>query len=215
MTEGATGPEQPAQPGEAAEPDGGLRARLLACALEMVAEEGVPALTLRAIARRAGVSHGAPLRHFPSRAALLSAVAAEGHHQLARGIRQALAHCGPQAGGAARLRATTRVYLEFATERQGLFELMARPDLLVPSDPVLRRASRPVFETVVGLVEERQAEGWRAGVSSRLLAGSLWAAVHGFTQLWLMGALTRAAGPGTADEALAVTLELLDLGPET
>src|SRR5688572_19717424 len=52
--------------------------RLLECALGMVADEGVGSLSLRAIAKAAGVSHGAPLRHFPSRAALLSAVAVEG-----------------------------------------------------------------------------------------------------------------------------------------
>ena len=193
------------------DPDPGLRVRLLDRALEMVAEQGVQALTLRAIARRADVSHGAPLRHFPSRAALLSAVAAEGYHELSAGLGKALVRCGPKAGAAERLHAAARAYIDFALEHRGLFELMTRPDLLVPADPLLRSAGRPVFETLVGLVEERQAEGWRSDADSRLLAGSLWAALHGFAQLWLMGALTRATGADSVGDALAVTLAVLDL----
>lgn len=194
--------------------EGGLRDRLLGCALAMVEEEGVQALTLRAIARRAEVSHGAPLRHFPSRATLLSAVAAEGYGELERRRDRAMRTPEAQAGALGRLHAAARMYVEFAVERRGLFELMSRPDLLVPSDPLLRRASRPVFETLVGLVAQCQAEGWRSGADTRLLAASVWSAVHGFAQLWLMGALTRAAGAESLEKALAVALETLGLGPD-
>ncbi|WP_055589964.1 TetR/AcrR family transcriptional regulator [Peterkaempfera griseoplana] len=196
-----------------ADPEAGLRRRLLDCALAMVEEEGVQALTLRAIARRAEVSHGAPLRHFPSRAALLSAVAAEGYGELERRREQAARGCGPRA--ADRLRAAALMYVGFAVERRGLFELMSRPDLLVPSDPLLRRASRPVFEMLVGLVADCQAEGWRTGADTRLLAAAVWSAVHGFTQLWLMGALTRAAGADALEPALQVALDTLGLGRVT
>ncbi|MGH9235058.1 MAG: TetR/AcrR family transcriptional regulator, partial [Acidimicrobiales bacterium] len=68
------------------------RERLLQAARDVVAAEGLEGLTLRAIARRAGVSHGAPLRHFPSLASLLSAVAAEGFARLVTTIDNHLAH---------------------------------------------------------------------------------------------------------------------------
>lgn len=67
------------------------RDRLLRAARDVVAADGLEGLTLRAIARRAGVSHGAPLRHFPSLAALLSAVAADGFARLIATIERDLA----------------------------------------------------------------------------------------------------------------------------
>ncbi len=60
----------------------GTRQRLIDTASELLAEEGVGAVTLRGIAKAAGVSHGAPLRHFSGRAELLSAVATQGFTQL-------------------------------------------------------------------------------------------------------------------------------------
>src|SRR5690348_4964481 len=63
--------------------DTGLRARLVDVGVELVADEGVQALTLREIARRAGVSHGAPRRHFPTHLELLSAIARRGFAALA------------------------------------------------------------------------------------------------------------------------------------
>jgi AcrR family transcriptional regulator len=194
--------------------EGALRARLLDCALRMVAEDGVPALSLRAIARRAEVSHGAPLRHFPSRAALLSAVAAEGYRLAEQRRAHAIDACGRTGSAAERLHAAARAYVEFALDHPGLYELMSRPDLLVPSDPLLRRASRPFYESGVALVAARQAdEGWQAELDSRLLAATLWAALHGFAQLWLMGAVTRASHATSLPDALEVALRALDLAP--
>src|SRR5688572_10212568 len=63
-------------------PDEPLRDRLVGCGAALLAEAGASGVTLRAIARRAGVSHGAPRRYFPTRSALLSAVAARGFQAL-------------------------------------------------------------------------------------------------------------------------------------
>lgn len=187
--------------------------RLLECALGMVADEGVGSLSLRAIAKKAGVSHGAPLRHFPSRAALLSAVAVEGYKKNMAEREKALAATGP--GAAERLHAACRSYVDFAVANPGLYELMSRPDLLLPTDPELSRASRPFYEHGVELVAARQAEqpGWKSGVDSRLLAAALWAALHGFVQLWLLGAVTRVSHAGSLPDALDVALAAFDLKP--
>ncbi len=82
---------------------GDSRARLLDAARDVVATDGLEGLTLRAIARRAGVSHGAPLRHFPTLAALLAAVAADGFTRLVATIDDHL----DAAEGSAAARGTT------------------------------------------------------------------------------------------------------------
>jgi AcrR family transcriptional regulator len=190
-----------------------VKEKLLACALSMVAEAGVGSLSLRAIAKRAGVSHGAPLRHFPSRAALLSAVATEGYRINLAEREKALAASGPSA--AERLHAAASSYVDFAVANPGLYELMSRPDLLLPTDPELSRASRPFYEHGVELVAARQAQepGWKSGVDSRLLTAALWAALHGFVQLWLLGALTRVSHAACLPDALDVALAAFDLKP--
>lgn len=71
------------------EPNTGLRSRLVDVGVELVTAEGVQALSLREIARRAGVSHGAPRRYFPTHLELLSAIARRGFEELAvRGSRR-------------------------------------------------------------------------------------------------------------------------------
>src|SRR6185369_1592988 len=62
--------------------ESGLRERLVATGVALVAEQGSSAVSLREIARRAGVSHGAPRRHFPTHQALLAAIAGRGYHDL-------------------------------------------------------------------------------------------------------------------------------------
>lgn len=167
----------------------------------------VPAseLTLRAIAREAGVSHGAPRRYFSTRAELLSAVAAHGFALLSTAMRPVLdaRDLRPRAA----LAAAARVYVEFAFARPGVFELMARHDLLESREHRLRKTSRAFFEQVCGLVRRAQADGWRGDVPPSLLAASLWASVHGLTQTWLWGSLPLVTGAAAIDEILEITLD--------
>ncbi|MCX4763949.1 TetR/AcrR family transcriptional regulator [Streptomyces sp. NBC_01275] len=191
-----------------------MRARLLDCALDMVAEGGVEALSLRAIARRARVSHGSPLRHFSGRAELLSAVASEGYRRLADRSDNALRACGAQATPAQRLRAVAFAYVEFGVANPGLHELMARHDLLLQSDPELGTLSRSLFEKAVELVRDRQQdECWHSEIESSRLTAVLWAALEGFTHLWLINSIARAAGPVSLNEMVALALQALDIAP--
>ncbi|MFF5988844.1 TetR/AcrR family transcriptional regulator [Prauserella flavalba] len=178
------------------------RQRLIASATALLADEGVEAVTLRRIAREAGVSHGAPLRHFTGRTALLSAVATTGFAELReRGERI------PGASPRERLLAMCRSYIEFALANPAMFELMFRHDLIDAAEPELSSTNSAVFEDFSTLVGETQAEGWRPGTDGRLLAASLWAALHGLAELWLWGGLGDTLGAGDVDAALAVTLE--------
>ncbi|QEU95588.1 TetR/AcrR family transcriptional regulator [Streptomyces kanamyceticus] len=191
------------------EQDAGLRARLVDVGVELVAAQGVQALTLREIARRAGVSHGAPRRYFPTHVALLSAIAQRGFAELAAGAEQATG----EASGSARdrLRALSRAYLDFAAANRGMFELMFRHDLLESNQLGLRETSLPLFDVLVGLVAEAR-QGSEGGPGARVVAGALWANLHGIAQLWAWGSLRLASGAEDADELLAAALDA-HLGP--
>lgn len=177
----------------------GTRQRLITTASELLAEEGVGAVTLRGIAKAAGVSHGAPLRHFSGRAELLSAVATLGFTELL-GHRAHLPDGSPRE----RLTAACHAYVDFALRRPAMFELMFRRDLIDPEDPALAAASSAVFDEFAALVA---AVGGHGGTDPRLVAASLWAALHGLAQLWLWGGLAGASFAPSPEAALAVTLD--------
>ena len=110
--------------------DSPLAERLVEVALELLAEEGLEALSLRSIARRAGVSHGAPARHFRSLADLLAEVAARGFALLAEAMARSDAELPANVGSARRLTVASRAYLDCALANPALFALMFRPGVL-------------------------------------------------------------------------------------
>ncbi|MCX5359520.1 TetR/AcrR family transcriptional regulator [Streptomyces sp. NBC_00124] len=181
------------------EPESGLRARLVEVGLELVAREGVQALTLREIARLAGVSHGAPRRYFPTHLELLSAIARRGFGELAE--RAGTADDGT-ASPRDRLTELGRVYLRFALDNQGMYELMFRHDLLESGHLGLRDTSLPLFGRLVELVALA-----RPDADARLVAGALWANLHGIAQLWGWGSLQLATG---ADDFVPLLRNALD-----
>ncbi|MFZ3474559.1 TetR/AcrR family transcriptional regulator [Streptomyces sp. 4.24] len=197
--------------------DSGLRERLIDVGVELVTTEGTGALGLREIARRAGVSHGAPRRYFATHQALLSAIARRGFADLGARVPAAIAAAGtgPDASADPReqLRALGRAYVGFALEQRGMFELMFRHDLLDgtgqegPAGPRLRDSTLPLFELLVSLVTRCEPAG-----PPRTTAAALWANLHGVAQLWSWGSLplvlgSRAqAGPADPVDALAEEL---------
>jgi AcrR family transcriptional regulator len=189
------------------ESDTGLRARLVEVGVDLVAREGAQALTLREIARRAGVSHGAPRRYFPTHLELLSAIARRGFEELAH---RATATIGDSeaSGPRAQLTALGRGYLEFALGNPGMYELMFRHDLLESGHLGLRDTSLPLFGRLVDLVGQV-----RPDADARLVAGALWANLHGIAQLWGWGSLQLATG---VDDFVPLLGSALDahLGPE-
>ena len=100
---------------------GNLRAVLLDEAATVVRETGVDGLSLRDLARRAGVSHGAPRSHFADRQALLDALAVLGFERLTAAVRRAL---GTEGDLSVRFRAVARAYVDFAIDDAALMDLM-------------------------------------------------------------------------------------------
>ncbi|MEU8528293.1 MULTISPECIES: TetR/AcrR family transcriptional regulator [Streptomyces] len=189
--------------------EAGLRARLVAAGVELVTREGVQALSLREIARRAGVSHGAPRRHFPTHLSLLSAIAAEGFGAL--GARLAAAVGDDAATPRERVAALGRAYLDFAFGERGMYELMFRHDLLESGQKGgLRATSLPLFAEFVALVGSARPQGT---VPPAVAAGALWANLHGIAQLWGWGSLQLATGADAVEPLLRAALDA-HLGPE-
>ncbi|MFI5907583.1 TetR/AcrR family transcriptional regulator [Dactylosporangium sp. NPDC051541] len=151
--------------------DEGLRERLVRAGAELVAQEGSAAVSLREIARRAGVSHGAPRRYFPTHLELLSAIARQGFAELSAH----LAAAPPD------LRGHAHAYARFAQANRGMYELMFRHDLLGSGHLGLRDTSLPLFGRLTAELDV-------------VAAGALWANLHGIVQLWLWGSLPLATG---------------------
>lgn len=199
--------------------DADLRTRLVDVGVDLVSREGAGALSLREIARRAGVSHGAPRRHFPTHRELLSAIARRGFTELA--ARVATARGDGTADPRRQLTELGHTYLEFALGNPGMYELMFRHDLLESGHLRLRETSLPLFGVLVELVGRVRGSagggpvhaGARAAVEDRAAAGALWANLHGIAQLWRWGSLRLATG---SDDFTALLHTALDahLGPD-
>ncbi|BEL04160.1 TetR/AcrR family transcriptional regulator [Actinoplanes sichuanensis] len=187
----------------------GLKARLVQVGVDLLAQEGLSALTLREIARKAGVSHGAPRRHFPTHLELLSAIAQKGFTDLTAVVARAVED--RERSPRARLTVLGRVYLDFARDNPGMFELMFRHDLLESNRLGLRETSLPLFTMLVDLITEVGPAG---ETPPRVVAGALWANLHGIALLWGWGSLPLATGADRADVLLHAALAA-HLGPET
>lgn len=155
-----------------------LRDRLVRTGTDLLEREGLSALTLRAVTRETGVSHGAPRRYFPTHNALLAAIALGGIEDLSGRL-------GPIEGsGTERLVELGVIYVEFATERPAMFELMFRHDLLEGSGANLRSITVPIFQSFIELVLSNGAD--------RAAAVGLWTNIHGIavsaanTSLWML-----------------------------
>ena len=135
---------------------GNLRTALLAEAERALREDGLDGLSLRELARRIGVSHGAPRRHFADRQALLDALAESGFTRLGSELRAAAEGAG--ADYEARLRATSTAYVRFATVDAALLELMFAGKHGGQS-AALNEAADRAFAVILELILEGQAAG--------------------------------------------------------
>ncbi|HYW04788.1 MAG TPA: TetR/AcrR family transcriptional regulator [Gammaproteobacteria bacterium] len=168
---------------------GDLRRALLGAALDLLARKGPAALSLREVARRVGVSHAAPYRHFADRDALVAAVAQEGFEELARAMGAAVS--GP-AAPLDRMRAMGHAYVRFALERPAHFRVMFSMDADArEAYPALARAADNTYDRLLAEVRAGQRAGIVRDTDPEALADTVWAAVHGLAVLLLDGQLRR------------------------
>ncbi|WP_232661593.1 TetR/AcrR family transcriptional regulator [Pseudonocardia sp. TRM90224] len=176
---------------------GDLRRALLDSALEAVAEHGPVAISLRDVARRAGVSHAAPTHHFGDKTGLLTALATEGW----TGLADDLARTADRGQDFAELGVT---YVLFATSHPAHFAVMRAPGLVRGDDPELSAAQNRAGELLrTGAAQHRNPAA--ASDPTTALAG--WALVHGLSVLLLEGAVDPPGG-NVADLARSITKRL-------
>jgi AcrR family transcriptional regulator len=161
---------------------GALREALLTATLELIEAEGIGAVSLRRVARAAGVSPGAPYHHFPDRAALLTALSDEGFRRLATAVTEAhdAAPTPTEALGSMLV-----TYIEFAKVNPAYFRLMFRPELKKGSDSEAGEAAYAVLENTVGDC----LAGTSSSTDKEVLTVTMWSLVHGFASLLLDGQL--------------------------
>jgi AcrR family transcriptional regulator len=178
---------------------GDLRQAVLAAAVDALTESGPARLSLRDLARRAGVSHAAPAHHFGDKAGLLTAVAAEGYNLLADTLTAAQQRTADflDVGVA---------YVRFAVDHRAHFEVMFRPDLYHPDDPAVAAARQRAADALYGGV--RSVTATRRGPDIPLAGIAAWSLVHGFATLWLNHALPPDLGddPQAAARAVAAIM---------
>jgi AcrR family transcriptional regulator len=198
---------------------GDLRRALLEASLALIEEAGIGALSLREVARKAGVSHNAPYHHFKDRGSLLAALAEEGFTQLAAEMAAARA-AAPDAR--ARLEACGLAYVRFALKSAARFKLMFRPELAAPAEEgEVARASTGALDTLTAAIIEAQEAGLAPAGDPMPLVLTSWSAVHGLASLWLDGPLARtqrrfrAGSPDKLAATVSSTLAALFIGSAT
>lgn len=170
---------------------GDLRRAVLDAALDVIGTDGPAAISMRDLARRAGVSHAAPAHHFGDKSGLLTAIAVDGFELLAEYLTDAV-------GRPDELRELGVAYVRFAIDHPAHFEVMFRRDLCHDDAPELIAA------------RERTAGLLRGGVDTvttdddslpAMLAA--WSLAHGFATLWQGGSIERDADPAEAFRAIS------------
>jgi AcrR family transcriptional regulator len=158
---------------------GDLRQALVDAAIQVVARHGADGLSLRELARRLGVSHQAPYRHFADKRALLEAVAAAGFAVLFDRMRAAIRNPDPVAG----LIESGVAYVRFALEHPAQYRVMFGARELPSGRPTENDPGDTVFRGLVATIERCQQAGMLPAAPSRDLAVVCWSIVHGLAML--------------------------------
>jgi AcrR family transcriptional regulator len=171
---------------------GDLHDALLAAAERVLERDGLPGLTLRAVAREAGVSHAAPTHHFGDLTGLLSELAAIGF----RRFNEAMIAAGnTETLPLMKALARAKAYVAYAQARPGMYGLMFRTERLDMTRPSLHEAATASIEglaTAVSLSRNEKLTGEALETLSLDQAAAIaraWSLVHGFTMLLLDGRL--------------------------
>jgi AcrR family transcriptional regulator len=174
---------------------GNLRQALIDGALQILSKEGADAITLREVARRAGVTHAAPYRHFDGKEALLAAVAEEGFLQLKHDIESSAAGDGDSLD---RLERFGEAYVRFALKNPAHYRLMYGPEFAHrAAHPALQEASRAAFALLFGAVRACQDAKLVRDGDTIHIALTMWSMVHGLSLL-IMDRQLEDAGVGRA-----------------
>lgn len=157
---------------------GNLRAALLKAAFQLLGKVGLDGLTLREIARRAGVSHNAPYRHFQSKEDLVAALATDSLRQLTEAVRAAVED---EPKLEARLRAAASAYLRYALKNPARFQLTFHAAFDRESYPDYVAAYTDSLKLLDHLIQVHGPSRFDSDTASELI----WSSIHGIAELGL------------------------------
>ena len=181
---------------------GNLQAALEDAALELLATQPAAKISLREVARRAGVSHNAPYNHFGDRAALLHALGVRAMRELLEAQERAVEG---ESAPIARVRALGGAYVDYAADHPQAFALVFDPEYCPPGfpdadmAPLITRNEELLADEVAALVQQ---PGF-TGRHPEALAAGMWATVHGMAVLVMLGHLPREAAQPALDALIA------------
>ena len=184
---------------------GDLKNALMDTALKQISRNGVRALSLRDVARRAGVSHTASYRHFSSKESLLAAIAEQGFRRLSAAMRAAtLRHADDPVRA---LQASGVAYVEFGVSYPEHLSVMFGVQIAHENHPGLAETSKEAYALLTSIVHDGLQVGGLRGTDERTITLAAWSIVHGLAQLITGGQLQAKdmLPVATRELALAVT----------
>jgi AcrR family transcriptional regulator len=195
---------------------GALHGALLEAAERVLERDGLGGLTLRAVAREAGVSHAAPTHHFGDLTGLVSELAAIGYRQFSAAMATAAAAAGTSLTEKATARA--KAYVAYARAHPGMYGLMFRAERLDMKRPSLHEAANASFAGLAGAIGASRHEQISEEALSLDQAAAIvrsWSLLHGFTMLLLDDRLSdvlRRSPKGTDVETLMDAMLKMTVG---
>jgi len=190
---------------------GDLHQEILCAACALLEENNIASLSLRAVAKKVGVSHTAPYRHFKDKESLLAGIAAVGYDELASQLVEAVAS-HPE-DPAAQLQEAGHRYVQMAIGSPQCTQLMFSG--ILPCDdtfPELKASGDTAFNGLKMIIEEGQSLGLFRQGNVELMALAAWSGIHGLTMLLISGNLSEILSNTTDDRSLtnAVTATMLE-----
>ena len=178
---------------------GDLASELLRAAEAEISENGIESFSLRALAKRAGVSHGAPAHHFKDVRGLLTALAAVGYERFveAQNKRQRSAKSDPKS----QLVASGMGYIDFAVENPALFRLMFSSEGPDRTNDEFNLAAISAFDKLVANIKGLVGSDPYVDPTAMMDVMASWAIVHGLADLMISGRTERPMGFGRMSRA--------------
>ncbi|MBI5928731.1 MAG: TetR/AcrR family transcriptional regulator [Chloroflexi bacterium] len=163
---------------------GDLKNALIQAGLAILSQEGVQALSLRKVAKHAGVSHAAPYSHFTDKQALIAAIATEGYKKLYEQVSAVAVHY--QADPRSQLIETAWAYVQFAIDTPDHFKITFSGIVEREHDyPDYVEQAQKNFALIVEVIESCQRQNILQQGDSELLMVSIWSGLHGLIHLLL------------------------------
>lgn len=185
---------------------GDLRRVLVAATIDLIDEKGLDGVSVREVAKRAGVSPSAPFRHFPTRVALLTAVAEDAMDRLVAAIDDALADAEGDTA-LQRFRAVGVGFLRWAITNRTHFQVISTRDVIAFGSSSLSERHQALQMQMRALLEEAaQAGDLKGDPTLQMIAGR--ALAYGLARMFLDGQFP--SWGLSEDDALATSLRILD-----